>query len=77
MGKPVQRRPKASYSSAGASCCPPLSCSIACPQKDLSPGWRIMIICDLPLREALSFCMWNVYFLLVAFCLLGDDARLL
>lgn len=76
MGKTTQRRPKASCSSAGASCCPPLSWRIAWPQRDLSPERRIMIICDLPLRKTFSFCTWNVYFLLVALHLLGDDARL-
>lgn len=77
VGKTTKRRPRSSCNSAGASCCPPLSWRIAYPQRDLSPVWRFMIICDLPLRKTLSFCMWNVYFLLVALHLLGDDVRLL
>lgn len=35
--KNMQRRPKASCNGAGASCCPLLSRSIACP-RDLSAG---------------------------------------
>lgn len=44
---------------------------------DLAPGWRSVIICDLPLRTNLSFSMQNVYFLLVVLHLSGDDAGLL
>lgn len=62
----MQRRTKASCNSAAASCCPPLSLSITCPQRDLSPAWRIMIVRDLPLRKTLlldvDFWIFFFYF---------------